>query len=305
MAPRDMPSPAVSPAPPFQPRPRRRRKPRVWPTYVFALFIIFYPFVIGVGVAIVVLIIGVARHLSEADMKATFQNARLMLALTAVMMVINIALVPLFQWISRYLKPHLPLFRRPRAGWVSIGVLSFGAMAIAMLTSETLSLLHLPSQSLESITQMLSDTRQMPPIVFQLPLLPLLLIGFIGPFVEEVVFRGVIQSHLVRRHGPWWGILITSLFFGIYHWDLGQGLLAVIIGVYLGYMAYRTRSIWPSILAHMLVNTSSSILVLKEIEIPEGAYAAALALTFLLVSAIAIIVLIRVPHLRRARQPAP
>jgi uncharacterized protein len=298
------PPPSTAPAPLDYLPARRPRKPRVWPTYLFAAFIIIYPFVLAIGLAIVVVIIGAARHLSEADIKATFQNARFILGITSAMMAINITLVPLFQWISRYLRPHLPIFRRPRAGWLSIGILALGAMAIAILTSQSLDLLKLPSPALESITQMLKEARQMAPMVFHLPLFPLLLIGFIGPFVEEAVFRGVIQSHLVRRHGPWWGIFITSLFFGIYHWDLGQGILAVILGIYLGYVAYRTRSIWPAILAHMLVNTSSSILVLREIEIPEGALAAYLVTALLLLSLIALLVLIRVPHLRHVSQAA-
>lgn len=35
---------------------------------------------------------------------------------------------------------------------------------------------------------------------------------------EELIFRGVLLYILIKRIGMWWGIIISSVAFGIYHW---------------------------------------------------------------------------------------
>ncbi|MBQ7564431.1 MAG: CPBP family intramembrane metalloprotease [Lachnospiraceae bacterium] len=90
------------------------------------------------------------------------------------------------------------------------------------------------------------------------PPLPLLLIiGIIGPFCEELTFRGVIFHGLKFSGRILASILISGLFFGLMHMNLNQLSYAVILGVAFAFLTEATGSILPSFLVHVLVNSSN------------------------------------------------
>lgn len=83
----------------------------------------------------------------------------------------------------------------------------------------------------------------------------------LAPIVEEIMFRGVTMR-LARKAGA--GFLVANLIqavaFGIYHFNLVQGIYATVLGLVLGYVAYRYDSIYPSILMHLVYNFAATIL---------------------------------------------
>lgn len=88
-------------------------------------------------------------------------------------------------------------------------------------------------------------------------------IGILAPFAEEVVFRGAILRKLLgmmdeKRH--WVAIAISALVFGLVHLNVPQGIHAFLIGLLLGWMYYRTRSILPGILFHWVNNSVAFIM---------------------------------------------
>ena len=87
-------------------------------------------------------------------------------------------------------------------------------------------------------------------------------IGILAPFAEEVVFRGAILRKLLgmmdeKRH--WVAIVLSALVFGLVHLNIPQGIHAFLIGLLLGWMYYRTRSILPGILFHWVNNSVAFI----------------------------------------------
>jgi uncharacterized protein len=90
----------------------------------------------------------------------------------------------------------------------------------------------------------------------------ILTVGLAAPIGEELFFRGYISTRLELRHGPWLGILITSIFFGILHMDLVHSAYALFLGLYLGYLTLRTGSILPALAGHLLNNLISTSLML-------------------------------------------
>lgn len=57
----------------------------------------------------------------------------------------------------------------------------------------------------------------------------------VGGFYEEVVFRGYIQNVLEKRFfkgsAVLWSIIVTSVLFGLYHWQQDIfGVIAAILG---------------------------------------------------------------------------
>ncbi len=88
--------------------------------------------------------------------------------------------------------------------------------------------------------------------------LVLVLLMVVAPFAEEVIFRGVIMASLQRRFGPRWAIAGSGLLFAMVHVQPATVFAIVFVGLALGWVAMRYRSIWPSIIAHSLFNGVSA-----------------------------------------------
>ena len=77
----------------------------------------------------------------------------------------------------------------------------------------------------------------------------------LGPILEEFCFRGVTYG-LLEKAGvkPGIAILISSILFGAMHLILIQVLYATFLGLFLGYLRYKYRSIKITIPTHILFN---------------------------------------------------
>ncbi len=87
-----------------------------------------------------------------------------------------------------------------------------------------------------------------------------------APICEEVLFRGLIQGSLVRKRGPWVGIPIASALFGIIHLIPQQIIAGFLIGLVIGFVYYKTRSLLAAIVLHGINNALSAFLSLFEPE---------------------------------------
>jgi membrane protease YdiL (CAAX protease family) len=77
----------------------------------------------------------------------------------------------------------------------------------------------------------------------------------VAPLVEEMLFRGYLQKVLEDN----WkdvtkAVLITSLFFAFIHLNPYWVVQIYLLGLVLGYLAWRTNSIFPSLILHGLNN---------------------------------------------------
>jgi membrane protease YdiL (CAAX protease family) len=78
-------------------------------------------------------------------------------------------------------------------------------------------------------------------------------VAFLAPVVEELMFRGLGYT-LLERFGRWTAILGTAVAFALAH-GLVEGFpLLVLFGAGLAYMRNRVGSIVPGILLHMAFN---------------------------------------------------
>lgn len=79
-------------------------------------------------------------------------------------------------------------------------------------------------------------------------------VAIIPAVCEEVLFRGFVQKSFEQKFKPYFSIFITSLFFGMYHFN-PYGLVALIaLGFYFGYAAYQSDSIFIPMILHFLNN---------------------------------------------------
>lgn len=86
-------------------------------------------------------------------------------------------------------------------------------------------------------------------------------LAILAPLMEEFFCRGIILKGLLKAMSPAKAILWSALMFGIMHLNPWQALPAFLIGVILGWIYYKSRSIWAVIFIHFL-NNSVSFLIL-------------------------------------------
>lgn len=83
----------------------------------------------------------------------------------------------------------------------------------------------------------------------------ILLVMAVTPAVcEELAFRGFILSGLRRALKPINAVLVTAVLFGAMHGLLQQSIVASATGIVLGFVAWRTGSLWPCIAYHATHN---------------------------------------------------
>jgi len=71
---------------------------------------------------------------------------------------------------------------------------------------------------------------------------------------EEILFRGLVQRNLEKGLKPTRGIILCGIIFGAYHFNPFMIVPLVVLGLYFGFLVYRTNSIYVSIAAHFFNN---------------------------------------------------
>lgn len=75
-----------------------------------------------------------------------------------------------------------------------------------------------------------------------------------APILEELIFRGIILDGLLSKYTPFKSILISSLLFGLVHLNPWQFVTGFMIGIFMGWVYYNTRSVLPTIIIHAAAN---------------------------------------------------
>ena len=85
--------------------------------------------------------------------------------------------------------------------------------------------------------------------------LGILNIVVLGPLVEELIFRkGMLDILRKGNYFPIWAIVISSVTFGVIHGNPAQIPGAFLFGLLLGWIYWRTNSVWTVWLLHALNN---------------------------------------------------
>lgn len=101
-------------------------------------------------------------------------------------------------------------------------------------------------------------------------LVNILLIGGSAGICEEVLFRGVIQRSF-ERLGAARAILITGLLFGLFHMDFQKLLGTFLLGVLIGFIVYRTNSLFAGMFAHFANNSLAVLISTLVGKVPQAA----------------------------------
>ncbi len=154
------------------------------------------------------------------------------------------------RWRDRLCLHWVPL-RLPILITGTLGIVSTG-----MIVTACMNLGWIPGSPWQDALDRMLKNLSLGRAIMVVPLLDLL-----PALVEEMLFRGYIQTRLVARWGATWGVFLTALMFGTGHLDEILGLRTVVNGCIYGFITVRTRSIVPAIICHAANNTISTLMV--------------------------------------------
>ena len=87
--------------------------------------------------------------------------------------------------------------------------------------------------------------------------LPALIFLMCTGFVEEFIFRGVLQRTATEAFGSWWGIIYVSLLFAVLHMgflSLIDVVFVFVVALFFGWVVKKTGSLFGVTLAHGITN---------------------------------------------------
>jgi membrane protease YdiL (CAAX protease family) len=104
------------------------------------------------------------------------------------------------------------------------------------------------------------------------------LLGGVVTIGEEFGWRGYAQEKMIRNFGLNRGLILLGLIWGYWHLPIGlmgwnfpnypilgalvlTPISTIFMGIYLGWLYLRSRSIWMPILAHSAMNLSAALLL--------------------------------------------
>jgi membrane protease YdiL (CAAX protease family) len=83
----------------------------------------------------------------------------------------------------------------------------------------------------------------------------------VAPVAEELLFRGYLYGKLKKRLPVWLSIFITSVIFGLVHWQWNVGLDVFALSIVLCSLREVTGNIWSGMLLHMLKNSVAFFII--------------------------------------------
>lgn len=101
-----------------------------------------------------------------------------------------------------------------------------------------------------------------------------ILVIAVAPAVcEEVLHRGVLLKAYEHR-GTMKAIVISSIMFGVFHFDITNLFGPIFLGILFGYYVIRTNSIFAGVIAHFMNNFLATVLqyLVKDLESDSSFY---------------------------------
>jgi sodium transport system permease protein len=161
----------------------------------------------------------------------------------------------IFAKIARY--PWRDVFSlRPPSFRAVLGAtfLGLGLIPVTNVISFIQQKLHILPQNqadLEGLSKLFEPT------LIAHPFLAPIVVGLLAGVCEELLFRGPIHCALIRRLPVWAALATGGLLFAAAHLDLPGLPIRMLAGMMLGWIVWRTGSIFPAMLMHALYDGGS------------------------------------------------
>jgi hypothetical protein len=139
---------------------------------------------------------------------------------------------------------------------------------VYMTLQEKVPLPQAIESKMESLKRMIEETYKMMVGSSTIPelLAVVVVVAVVPAIAEEFFFRGLVQRSLERGLGALRGIVIAAVIFGLYHLNPFSLIPLIGLGLYFGFLVYRSNNIWVSVAAHFYNNLLACIAVYLQLD---------------------------------------
>lgn len=145
-------------------------------------------------------------------------------------------------------KNNLPKYSQEPGKFYKFSALSFtlcSTMIISVLASLVFALF-----SITDSTYGLVETA----IMSSNPVVQVLAVVVLAPICEEIVFRRLVINKMLSAYSMHTAVIVSALLFAIAHGNITQGFYTFLMGILLGYLYIKTKSLLMCIIAHFINN---------------------------------------------------
>jgi len=150
--------------------------------------------------------------------------------------------------IKKMQNPEIPTFRNYTPQGKTIAIALVLTLPLIVIAEALTSLVPMPEWYKDVFAEL-----------FKLSVPSFITAIIVAPLLEEMIFRGIILDGFLRNFSPGKSILLASLLFGIAHLNFWQFLGAFMIGLFIGWVYWQTKSLGLAIGIHMFNNLVSFI----------------------------------------------
>ena len=132
----------------------------------------------------------------------------------------------------------------------TLGMVVFMAVLVSLgwLFTELASIILLLPSEIEGTEEQISNLTG--------EILGAISISILAPIAEEIGYRGVLLGGLLRmRCKPWVAIVLSAIVFALVHGFSVKLFGTMVFGIITGWLYWRTRSLIPGIIAHIVNNS--------------------------------------------------
>lgn len=139
----------------------------------------------------------------------------------------------------------------PSEAYVRFGTMPVSLTILLLLLTVTVIIVIDPLSNLIPMPEFMKEIFDM---ILDKSIYNLIVVVIIGPVFEEILLRGIILDGFLRQYSPIKSIFWSSFLFGLLHLNPWQFIGAFIIGLLMGYIYYKTRSLIACIYIHLINN---------------------------------------------------
>jgi len=148
------------------------------------------------------------------------------------------------------------------------GDFALGVAATVPLLAGFALCMRVPWQPLARIRQSYHEVIR--PFFGASTMVELAVIAMVAGIAEEMLFRGVVQAAVGRWFGLWPGIVAASVLFGAVHLiTVTYGILAALVGIYLGWSYIASGNLLVVIVAHALYDFLALVYLVRGPELRD------------------------------------
>ena len=209
-----------------------------WRSFGLAAGTFIFLFLLGVGIFQAI----------EPDPSENIEDVG-SLAITLVLDVIALMIVPIIVLGGRRRASRLLGLRRPRLSTLACATAAFVAAELLVIVYVVI-VEAIGVESLEPDSPIDADI----PFTVEAAVLWGVLAILIAPVTEEIFNRGLVAGALAQLWNRWVGILTSAGLFSVLHFDVGSLIPFFFVGVVFAVVYLRTRDLGATVLAHFAFN---------------------------------------------------